>query len=513
MDICRVNQWVVWRYEGSQKVPYCPTTGRKASVADSSTWGTFEDAQLVRDGYDGIGFVFTEDDPYCGVDLDDCVHDGLIEPWALEIVESLDSCWEISPSGTGIHVYVMANKLGPACKRGGTEMYDHGHYFTVSDTQHGVIESRQHELDGLYSRVFAEREPTGPKPGEGFQGDDEQLLHKMRTGPQGEHFRRLYEDGNWEFYPSQSEADYHLCCILAYYIGPDEDRIEEWFKDSPLAENLERKPDPEQYVAGTIYKAIASRRYFYDEEYNAATPTVRDAITSRMGFVLDYGWAGRSGPTDRDVYRALLRSAWRYGAEQHGGIRVSVDDRTLTLEAGLGSNNTTRKAVKRLDERHSLVGVLSSGGKRTASTYLLCAPDRAKVHHKRNCVFYGAGSRTPLEATRKVRNAGRTFGTIGKRSAQVLDLIHAASEPLPLDRLAEHMNMRKSDLRRRHIAPLLDEGFIVGDEQGYATPNDIEQRLETFLETSGSNDAEKLVEDRISRERQAWNYHRERVKA
>jgi primase-polymerase (primpol)-like protein len=108
MDICTVRQWVVWRYDRQEKVPYSPRTGRRASVTDSSTWGTVEDAQLVRDGYDGIGFVFTEDDPYCGVDLDDCVHDGLIEPWALEIVESLDSCWEISPSGRGIHVHIIA---------------------------------------------------------------------------------------------------------------------------------------------------------------------------------------------------------------------------------------------------------------------------------------------------------------------------------------------------------------------------------------------------------------------
>ena len=73
MDIHKLNQWVVWRYEGEEKVPYCPTTGRKVSVTDSSTWGTFEDAELVWDGYWGVGFVFTMDDPYCGIDLDDCI--------------------------------------------------------------------------------------------------------------------------------------------------------------------------------------------------------------------------------------------------------------------------------------------------------------------------------------------------------------------------------------------------------------------------------------------------------
>ncbi len=369
MDICRLNQWVVWRYEGNQKVPYSPTTGRKASVNDPSSWGTFEDAELLRDDYWGVGFVFTEDDPYCGVDLDDCVdpETGEVAAWATEVVGALDSYAEISPSGTGIKVWTRATKPGKECKRGDFEMYDRSHYFTFTGRQYGdrtTIESGQDEIDELYRNRFPERKTTGTKPGEGFQGDDEELHEKMRNGPQGNVFRKLYEDGNWEFYPSQSEADYHLCCVLAYWIGPnDEDRIAEWFTSSPLAENITRHPDPDDYLQRTIINAIASRAYFYDEDFNSATPTVRDAITGRRMFVLDYGWAGRSGPTDRDVYRALLRSAWKYGEEQHGGIRVSVDDRTLTLQAGLGSNNTTRKAISRLVERHSVISVLSTGGK------------------------------------------------------------------------------------------------------------------------------------------------------
>lgn len=513
MDICRLNQWVVWRYDGREKVPYSPTTGRKASVTDPSTWGSYEDAELLRDGYWGVGFVFTEDDPYCGIDLDDCIQDGEIQPWAMEIVESLGSCWEISPSGTGIHVYVIANKPGPRSVGGGIEMYDSGHYLTVAEIQHGTIESRQDEIDELYAKVFPERQHDAPKPGEGFQGDDEQLLHKMRNGPQGNVFRKLYEDGNWEFYPSQSEADYHLCCILAYWIGPeDEDRIADWFMSSPLAENIERHPHPDDYLERTIIAAIGSRQYFYDPDFNSATPTARDAITGRRMFVLDYGWAGRSGPTDRDVYRTLLRYAWKYGEEQHDGIRVSVDYRTLTLEAGLGSTNTTRKAVKRLDERHSLVSVLSGGGKRTPATYLLREID-PKVTQQRNCVFYVSGSGQALPLTSKIRNAGPNVGTIGKRNGQIIDLVDASREPVPLDKLAAHLNVRKNHLKARNIKMLLDEGFLVGDEQGYETPPDIEQRLRTFLEESGSNDAEQVVKTRIDNERKAYNEQKEQVKA
>jgi primase-polymerase (primpol)-like protein len=41
-----------------------------------------------KNDYDGIGFVFTAHDPFCGVDLDSCVdpETGEIEPWATEIL-------------------------------------------------------------------------------------------------------------------------------------------------------------------------------------------------------------------------------------------------------------------------------------------------------------------------------------------------------------------------------------------------------------------------------------------
>jgi hypothetical protein len=53
---------------------------------------------------------------------------------------------------------------------------------------------------------------------------------------------------------------------------------------------------------------------------------------------------------------------------------------------------------------------------------------------------------------------------------------------------------------------LITEGFIVGNEDGYGTPHDIEYRLETFLREKGSLAAEKLVKERIDRDRRARDY-------
>ena len=80
------DQWVLFRLEinngKESKVPYA-RKGNRASVTNPSTWSTFSDVLVVmkRGGYDGLGFVFTRDDPYTGIDLDKCAdrQSGLIE--------------------------------------------------------------------------------------------------------------------------------------------------------------------------------------------------------------------------------------------------------------------------------------------------------------------------------------------------------------------------------------------------------------------------------------------------
>ena len=113
-------QWVAWRYitrDGKQtKAPVSPHDGSLADSTSGKTWGTFEQALAAckRDSsFAGVGFVFTADDPYCGVDLDNSIDaDGNIKPWALDLLAKLDSYAEISPSRRGLKVFIKANKPG-----------------------------------------------------------------------------------------------------------------------------------------------------------------------------------------------------------------------------------------------------------------------------------------------------------------------------------------------------------------------------------------------------------------
>jgi putative DNA primase/helicase len=91
---------------------------------------------------DGIGFVFTADDPYLGLDFDAL---GDTDPLGLEaFIERSGTYAEISPSGGGLHLIgratLPANGSGTGKRSKGIEIYQHGRYFTMTgDVLDGII--------------------------------------------------------------------------------------------------------------------------------------------------------------------------------------------------------------------------------------------------------------------------------------------------------------------------------------------------------------------------------------
>jgi primase-polymerase (primpol)-like protein len=77
-ELMTYDQWVCWKYENNpsnphhpKKPPIDPNTGGSASTTDPSTWGSFEQAKRYykenKGQVEGVGFVFTAQDPYTGV--------------------------------------------------------------------------------------------------------------------------------------------------------------------------------------------------------------------------------------------------------------------------------------------------------------------------------------------------------------------------------------------------------------------------------------------------------------
>src|SRR5215208_7093728 len=134
-----------------------------ASSTNPDTWRSYETALtafLENEHFAGIGRVIAEDEDYCGVDLDRCLDPatGEISPWAATIVERLDSYAEISPSLTGVKIWIKAPGMKTAYKKPGLEVYPRGRYFTVTglalNDKITPISVRGDELSALIEEEF-----------------------------------------------------------------------------------------------------------------------------------------------------------------------------------------------------------------------------------------------------------------------------------------------------------------------------------------------------------------------
>jgi primase-polymerase (primpol)-like protein len=108
------DHWVAWRWafrDGKwTKPPVDPHTGRSGDCSERNTWGTF--AQAVAWAREhrlpGIGVQLTADMGIVGIDLDKCrdPETGEVDDWAMLIVYELDTYTQISPTGTGLRLFL-----------------------------------------------------------------------------------------------------------------------------------------------------------------------------------------------------------------------------------------------------------------------------------------------------------------------------------------------------------------------------------------------------------------------
>jgi hypothetical protein len=110
--------------------------------------------------WDGVGFVFAEEDPYCGIDLDNVWRSDADEstaPWAAEILEQFaDTYHEESPSGCGVKIWCRAELPDHRGKKwkvehGAIEIYDRARFFTVTGKAgpSRVITDHQSDIESL----------------------------------------------------------------------------------------------------------------------------------------------------------------------------------------------------------------------------------------------------------------------------------------------------------------------------------------------------------------------------
>ncbi|MUV59376.1 hypothetical protein [Halobacterium sp. CBA1126] len=359
------EQWVCWREEERDgkptKIPVTPGAGGFASSTESDTWSDFETAleYTGTEHADGIGFVFTDDDPVVGVDLDDCrdPETGDVDDAARDIIERFDSYTEVSPSGTGYHVLLRGELPEGRNRRGSVELYDTARFFTVTgdhvDETPTHVARRQDALAAIHREYVqdtdgdtaSESEPRGTADGESATSgavtvdvdlEDEELLEKARNSSNGEKFERLW-NGDTGGYDSHSEADMALCCLLAFWTGGDQTQMDQLFRESGL---LREKWDEVHYADGSTYgektieRAIATTSEFYE-------PDAGDDTTDAHGPAADSSPGGDAGDSERS--RAYL-------AEKNRLLGERVDELEATLAEKTERIDTLEAEVERLTE-------------------------------------------------------------------------------------------------------------------------------------------------------------------
>ncbi len=280
-ELAPLAQWVCYK----DKIPKNPFTGANAKSNDPATWSDYSTAlrALQTGNYDGIGFQFGVYEAgtlrIAGIDLDHVVRaDGTLEPFALKIVEEMNSYTEYSPSGTGLHILCRVKLPAIGNKKGledgcAIEMYNHGRYFTITGRVYGeerAVAERTEEYRKLHEKYFAEapRATINPVVQPRIEEmSDRDLLDRMFNSQKGYEIQKLFS-GDFSGYPSHSEADLALIAHLLFWTGGDEVRADRLFRESGL---MRSKWDRTDYRTKTLEYARRNQVGVYEPRSSSQT--------------------------------------------------------------------------------------------------------------------------------------------------------------------------------------------------------------------------------------------------
>lgn len=281
------NQWVLWKLECGKgnkktKVPY-KSLSQRANSTSPKDWISFHGAVTMYENnpdiFSGIGFVITEADNICCVDVDHVITDsGAYTLQASEMLETFNSYSELSQSGEGLHIFINAKKPGVKCKKNGIEIYSKSRFIAMTGNvlfdYPATIEERQAELDSVYLKYLNEPEELKGQTSTQRQNlnfSDTEIIDKARKAKNGEEFSRLY-DGKISDAEDHSSLDLALCNMIAFYTQ-DFNQIDRIFTSSGLNREKWNRAD---YAKRTIEKAIQDLTHAYtgkpeknlSQEYN-----------------------------------------------------------------------------------------------------------------------------------------------------------------------------------------------------------------------------------------------------
>lgn len=335
-SIKAIDNWVAWirvmRGEKATKVPYQPLRPKyRACAGAPNTWGSFAQACdllcVKKDGepvYNGVGFqlyasneriydtshpvgsekrtwrettalerqqlakhVTTKDGLFLiAVDLDHCIFNGNLTAFAQEVVDTIGSYWEISPSGVGLRGLVYGDFITSDNRAGSTiEMYCSGRYVTITGKRLGYnnitadVIANPVGVHTIHERYLKRDRPekNGGLPTFQIPNSDEALLARIYISKDGDRFAKVYRYGiihglNFRVPPQfanggedgdRSTAEFYVLCKLAWWTRGDAERMRRLLLASEALRTGQEKDKDKwrthpSYLDTSIEQAIAT---------------------------------------------------------------------------------------------------------------------------------------------------------------------------------------------------------------------------------------------------------------
>ena len=326
-ELKKLPQWCC--SSTTSKMPLNPKTGKAAAVDNPATWGTYEEA--ISSGKPFIGFVLTENDPFTIIDLDDPENEEQQKRHS-NILATLDSYTELSKSGNGAHIIVRGN-IPKGVRRDNIEVYSSLRYMicTGKVIKHKPIAERQELLDVLYKEMDTTQEIELQATNSVFEDLD---VLNIATGASNAAKFNMLCRGEWQGeYPSQSEADFALLSIFAYYT-PANEQVRRLFRMSALGKR-DKAMRNDVYIDRALRKIRAKQPPTVD-----ITALTKKMVTKEVPAppkpTIEYP-PGLIGEMARYFYASAIRPVHEIGIAAAIGLLAGVTGRAYNI-SGTGLN-------------------------------------------------------------------------------------------------------------------------------------------------------------------------------
>lgn len=321
-------RFLLWRAEGPagkklRKVPYISTMqDSRGSSTDPYTWSTFDQTVAAHDegGYTGIGFALNNDG-LVGIDIDHCVHKGVIEAAALALLDDLGAAYvELSPSATGLRAFGYSDVLSSG--RSGmynglhVELYSTGRFLTLTGAaiKNGLLAPLRGFVD-LANRIGADHK-LNPETGElELVPQDARHAELLRRVVTGEDYHASLRDLAASFAGSGMAGGAsvnHLRGLMDTSSGPHDDRWTDRRASIPsLVGSAMEKFAPSVVDISAIVRAPPSRVMTVTPNYALPRTTQHVpphllSVPGKLGLMVDWTNATASKPQPHFAVQAAI---------------------------------------------------------------------------------------------------------------------------------------------------------------------------------------------------------------